>query len=68
MSALEDRLHDALAAEGSSRSPSADLFDRVVDSIDADHERRRHVRRAVAAWVAGVAAAAGAVAVFTPRG
>jgi len=68
MSALEDRLHDALAAEGSSRSPSADLFDRVVGSIDADRERRRHLRRAVAVWVAGVAVAAGAVAVLTPRG
>jgi hypothetical protein len=68
MSALEDRLHDALAAEGSSRSPSPDLFDRVVDSIGADRLRRRHVRGIVAAWMAGVAVAAGAVAVFTPRG
>jgi hypothetical protein len=68
MSALEDRLHDALAAEGSSRIPSPDLFDRVVDSIGADRLRRRHIRTVVAAWVAGVAVAAAAVAVFTPRG
>jgi len=68
MSTLEDRLHDALAAEGSSRSPSPDLFERVVDSIGADRMRRRRVRTIVAAWVTGVAVAAGAVAVFTPRG
>jgi hypothetical protein len=68
MSALEDRLHDALLAEGSSRSPSPDLFARVVDSIGADRARRRHVRRVVATWVAAVVVAAGAVAVLTPRG
>ena len=68
MSTLEDRLHDALAAEGSSTSPSPDLFDRVVDSIGADRVRRRHIRRIVATWVAGLALAAVAVAVLTPRG
>ena len=68
MSTLEERLHDALTAEGSSTSPSPDLFDRVVDSIGADRLRRRHVRAVASTWVVAVAAAAGAVAVFTPRG
>ena len=68
MSTLEDRLHDALTAEGSSRGPSPDLFERVVDSIGADRLRRRRVRRVATMWVAAAAAAALAVAVFTPRG
>jgi hypothetical protein len=68
MTALEDRLHDALVAEGSSTTPSPDLFSRVVDSIGEDRLRRRHVRRVAATWVVATAAAAGAVAVFTPRG
>jgi len=68
MTALEDRLHDALVAEGSSTTPSPDLFSRVVDSIGEDRLRRRHFRRVAATWVVATAAAAGAVAVFTPRG
>ena len=36
MSALEDRLHDALGAEGRAPEPSPDLFARVVGSIDDD--------------------------------
>jgi len=68
MTALEDRLHDALVAEGSTTTPSPDLFSRVVDSIGEDRLRRRHFRRVAATWVVATAAAAGAVAVFTPRG
>ena len=68
MSALEDRLHDALTTVGSSRAPAPDLFDRVVDSIEHDRTRRRHLHWEVAAWVAGVAVATTAVVVLTPRG
>ena len=68
MTALEDRQHDALVAQGSRTTPSPDLFSRVVDSIGEDRVRRRHWRRVAATWVVATAAAAGAVAVFTPRG
>ena len=68
MSALEDRLHDALTTVGSSRAPAPDLFDRVVDSIEHDRTRRRHLHWEVAAWAAGVAVATTAVVVLTPRG
>ena len=68
MSALEDRLHDALTTVGSSRAPAPDLFDRVVDSIEHDRTRRRHLHWEVAAWVAGVAVATTALVVLTPRG
>ena len=68
MTTLEERLHDALVAEGSTTTPSPDLFSRVVDSIGEDRLRRRHFRRVAATWVVATAAAAGAVAVFTPRG
>jgi hypothetical protein len=68
MSALEDRLHEALTTVGDSRPPAPDLFDRVVDSIEHDRERRRHVHWIVAAWVVGVAATATAVVTLTPRG
>jgi hypothetical protein len=68
MTTLEERLHDALVAEGSTTTPSPDLFSRVVDSIDEDRVRRRHFRRVATTWVVAAAAAAGAVAVFTPRG
>jgi len=68
VSALEDRLHEALTTVGDSRPPAPDLFDRVVDSIEHDRERRRHVHWVVAAWAAGVAATATAVVTLTPRG
>jgi hypothetical protein len=68
MSALEDRLHEALTAEGASRTPSADLFARVVDSIHDDARRRRRRRTFVALWSAGAAVAVAAVATLTPRG
>jgi hypothetical protein len=68
MSTLEDRLHEALVAEGATRHPSPDLFARVVDSIGEDRVRRRHRRRLIAQWAAGVAVTVAAVVTFTPRG
>lgn len=68
MSSLEERLHEALAAEGALRHPSPDLFARVVDSIGEDRVRRRHRHRVVALWAAGLAATIVAVATLTPRG
>ena len=68
MSALEDRLHDALAGQGDTWSPSPDLFDRVVGGIDADRHRRRRLRGVVAAWLAGAALVTTAVVTLTPRG
>ncbi|MGA8977598.1 MAG: hypothetical protein WB473_00630 [Pedococcus sp.] len=68
MSALEDRLHEALAAEARTRVPSADLFTRVVDSIHDDHRRRRRRRLAIGAWAATLTATLTAVLALTPRG
>ena len=68
MSTLEERLHEALAARGATQGPSPDLFERVVDSIDADRVRRRHRHRVMAAWAAGTVATIVAVATLTPRG
>ncbi len=68
MSTLEDRLHQALVAEGATRHPSPDLFARVVGSIDDDRARRRHRRRLIAQWAVGVAVIVAAVVTFTPRG
>ena len=68
MSTLEDRLHEALAAEGRTRVPSPDLFARVVDSIGDDRRRRRRHRLAAGVAAAVVVAGTSAVAIFTPRG
>ena len=68
MSALEDRLHEALGAEGASRAPSADLFTRVVDSIHDDARRRRRRRTAIALWATGAVLSVAAVVTLTPRG
>jgi hypothetical protein len=67
MSALEDRLHDALLAEGRVHSASPDLFARVVEGIDHDRARRRRVRRVGAAWIVAVAGAVTALLALTPR-
>jgi hypothetical protein len=67
VSALEDRLHDALITEGGSRAPSPDLFARVVEGIDEDRARRRHGRRVAAAWLGGLVVLSAALATFTPR-
>jgi hypothetical protein len=57
MSAPEERfgeaVHDAL--HRGEMTPSSDLFNRVVDSIDADRQRRRRTRVTVVQWVAAVA-------------
>ena len=65
MTHLEDRISRAL---GSSRTtPSPDLFERVLDSIDADRRRRRTLW-GVGAGIAGVVAlATTAVVTLTPR-
>jgi hypothetical protein len=68
MSALEDRLHDALAEVGRSRAPAPDLFARVVDGIELDRRRRNHIRLVVAAWAVGAALVTALVATLTPRG
>jgi hypothetical protein len=68
MSALEDRLHEALTGEGRSRTPSPDLFSRVVESIHDDTRRRRRLRTLVALWAAGATLAVVAVVTLTPRG
>ena len=57
MTNLEDRISRALVS--SPTTPSPDLFDRVVDSIDADRRRRRSTLRAAAAGTA--------VVLLTPR-
>jgi hypothetical protein len=70
MSKPEDRfgdaLHDALHG-GHDTGPSADLFDRVVDSIDADRRRRRRGLRAVLSWAASLVLVTVAVLTATPR-
>ena len=70
MSAPEDRfgeaVHDALHDRGEIE-PSADLFNRVVDSIDADRKRRRRRRGVVLLWVVAVAFATVAVLTLSPR-
>ena len=67
MSALEDRLHDALVAEGRVHSASPDLFARVVEGIDHDRARRRRVRRVAAAWLVAAAGTVTALLALTPR-
>ncbi|HSF97418.1 MAG TPA: hypothetical protein VLA55_01895 [Ornithinibacter sp.] len=65
MTHLEDRITKALTQAPT--SPSPDLFDRVVDSIDADRRRRRTALRTASAALAVVALTATAVLTFTPR-
>ena len=65
MTHLEDRITKALTQAPT--SPSPDLFERVVDSIDADRRRRRAGIRTASAAVAVVAVATTAVLAFTPR-
>jgi hypothetical protein len=68
MSALEDRLHEALTEVGRTHAPAPDLFARVVDGIEQDRRRRSHTRLVVAAWAVGVALVTVLVATLTPRG
>ncbi|MFL6080688.1 MAG: hypothetical protein ACJ714_12240 [Ornithinibacter sp.] len=65
MTHLEERISRAL---GSSRTtPSPDLFERVLDSIDADRRRRRALWRVAAGTAGAVALATAAVLALTPR-
>ncbi|HET8969875.1 MAG TPA: hypothetical protein VFN19_02365 [Candidatus Nanopelagicales bacterium] len=65
MTHLEDRITKALTQAPT--SPSPDLFDRVVDSIDADRRRRRDGIRTASAALAAVAITTTAVLTLTPR-
>lgn len=67
MSTLEDRLHEALVAEGRKTTVSRDLFERVVGSIEDDRRRRRGIRRTAAAWVAALLVVASLVVGLTPH-
>lgn len=65
MTHLEDRITKALTR--APLVPSPDLFDRVVDSIEADRNRRRHGLVATAAATAVTALVTLAVLTLTPR-
>lgn len=68
MSALEDRLHEALTGEDPGRAVSPDLFARVVGGIEDDRRRRRHLRSTVIGWAAAVALAAATVITMQREG
>jgi hypothetical protein len=68
VSALEERLHDALTSGDPGRTVSPDLFARVVGSIEDDRSRRRRVRSTATAWVAAVAAATATVTILKREG
>ncbi len=65
MTHLEDRIAHALRTEPT--TPSPDLYDRVVESIEADRLRRRHGLTVLAVALATAAVATLAVLIFTPR-
>jgi len=65
MTHLEDRISRALTSSRS--TPSPDLFERVLDSIDADRRRRRTGWVTLAAATAAVALIILAVLTLTPR-
>jgi hypothetical protein len=65
MTHLEDRISRALTS--SRTTPSPDLFERVLDSIDADRRRRRTGLVAAVAGVAVVAVVTLAVLTLTPH-
>jgi hypothetical protein len=65
MTQLEDRIARALTQAPT--SPSPDLFERVVDSIDADRRRRHTALLVTGAAVAAVTATTVAVLALTPR-
>ena len=65
MTHLEDRI--ARALKTSRTTPSPDLYDRVVESIEADRQRRRHGLTVLAVALATAAVATLAVLTFTPR-
>ena len=65
MTHLEDRIAHALRTEPT--TPSPDLYDRVVESIEADRQRRRHGLTVLAGALVAAAATTVAVLAFTPR-
>jgi hypothetical protein len=65
MTHLEDRISRALTSSHS--APSPDLFERVLDSIDADRRRRRTALLAGVVGAAAVALVTVAVLALTPR-
>jgi FtsH-binding integral membrane protein len=65
MTHLEDRITRALTQAPT--RPSPDLFDRVVDSIEADRRRRRHGIVSACAAAVLVTAVTAAVLLLTPR-
>ena len=65
MTHLEDRIAHALRTEPT--TPSPDLYDRVVESIEADRLRRRHGLIALTGAVVTAAVITVAVLTFTPR-
>jgi len=65
MTHLEDRISRALTSSRS--TPSPDLFERVLDSIDADRRRRRTGLVAAGVALAVVAVLTLAVVIFTPH-
>lgn len=68
MSDIEDLITAALRPEGSQPPPpSRDLFARVMDSVEDDRRRRRHLTRVALAWLAGVLVLAVAILTLTPR-
>ena len=65
MTHLEDRIAHALRTEPT--TPSPDLYDRVVESIEADRLRRRHGLIALTGAIVTAAVIAVAVLTLTPR-
>lgn len=65
MTHLEDRI--ARALRDAPTEPSPDLFDRVVDSIDADRRRRRTAQLVGVVVALAATAATVAVLTLTPR-
>jgi hypothetical protein len=68
MSALEDRLHEALTGDDPGRVVSPDLFARVVGSIEDDRRRRRRLHRTAIGWAAGLALATATVITMQREG
>ncbi len=65
MTHLEDRITRALRTSGT--TPSPDLYDRVVESIEADRQRRRHGLTVLVGALVASAVTTVAVLTLTPR-